>query len=323
MNSSLVQENSTIVCTERGKELALDATDNTGRLQLVIINSDGGNFSRVVDKKGVYKCCDLHEVYLVNNLTCNSKESFSAQFVDQLQDDDFNDKLSDAITLVNYCPDGNQPLIFILASEEEDAESEGQREMEINVPKCCPEGQIVGEEGCQNFELVSQEVEMETILLQAFLSYFSAHNETLNLVAYDLLQPYEKARTIELENSLASNASWTTPIFKTNADGNVSFLVHYYTEDLWNHTITFSDFCLELKIFEQPHDYRPVVLYWTSLSADPSYMIYLHLFSFVALVATIWIYTFVPASSKMSLFFGYAIFSLFDGCLRFCWIDNF
>lgn len=332
----------------------MNVTDNLGRLQLDFLETDGGNVSGWAGKTIVHKCCDLYEVYLVNNHTCIPKEDYSTQFLEgliendsyffrvgsmkcpdqtqienfqmrasgqlqvQLDDgemllihpdeyclDDFvimwDDELPEVITLVNYCPNSNKTLDLIPESEGADSVSEDLKQIEIDVPKCCPKGQIIAEKGCQNFKLANQEAKMEAIILRGLRNHFLAPNKTLNLVANEFSLAYEVAKTVQLEDDLVSNASWITPVFETNIDGNISFLLHYYMENFWDYKISVNPFCLDMRIYKESQDvfYRPVVLYWTSSFQVPGYLVHLHFISAAALLLTIWIYCFVPASSKV------------------------
>ena len=218
--------------------------------------------------------------------------------------DDFvifwDDQLPEVITLVNYCPNSNKSLTLALESDVAATEPKSDKTVVTDIPKCCPKGQIITGKGCQNFKLINQESKMEAIILRAFRSHISAPNETLNLLANTFSLAYENAKAIELDHDLAANKSWITPIFEINANGNVSYFIHYFKENFWDYKAEVNPFCLEMKIFDESLDifYRPVVLYWTSPFQVPAYLIYLHFISVAALLVTIWIYCIVPVSSE-------------------------
>lgn len=70
------------------EEFPLNASDDYGRLQLDFLETDDKHFSRLDGKTIVHKCCDLHEVYLLNNLTCIPNKGYSTKFLDQLVEND-------------------------------------------------------------------------------------------------------------------------------------------------------------------------------------------------------------------------------------------
>ena len=342
---SFLQKRIVLICTNQIKEFHPTATDSYGRLR---------PSSHISDKMIVHKCCDLHEAFLINNLSCIPNEGYSTQFLNQLQENDnyflqitpiacrdqhrveyfqitstgqlqmylddelrliahpddyclddmvllWDDELPEVVTLVNYCPNSNKSLTLAPESDFVTTKSESVNQVIVDIPKCCPKGQIINGKGCQNFKLLNQ----EAMILRAFHSHISAPNETFHLLANYSSLAYENAKEIELNYSLTSNQSWITPIFERNANGNVSFYLHYFKKNFWDYKIQVDSFCLEIKISERSNDYlhhpKPIVLYWTSSSHDPGYLVYLHLSSGLALLLTIWIYSFVPAPSKINL----------------------
>ena len=220
--------------------------------------------------------------------------------------DDFviflDDELPEVITLVNYCPDSNKSIAVNIEPKVAD---KVEKPVSIRVPKCCPKGQIIGEDGCQNFKLVSGNAKLESIILGAFLSHFWLPNETLDLVADEYSFAYENAKIIKLDNESSADRNWITPIFESDEEGNVSMLLHYFVEKMWDYKASVNPFCVEMKIYKESYDvfYRPVVLFWSSTFNVPDYLVYLHFISVFALLVTICIYCFVPASSKISFLF--------------------
>ena len=217
--------------------------------------------------------------------------------------DDFvvfwDDDLPEVVTLVNYCLDkSNKSLTLIPDIVHPEVEKVG--EVAISIPKCCPRGQISDLDGCTSFPLANQQAKLEAMLLRAFRNHGSAANQSLQLVANAGNLPCQDFRTLQLSADEVNDTSWITPVFQTDAEGNVSLLFHYFVDKYWNQRVAVEPFCLEMKIYEQSYDvlYRPVVLYCTASWHVPFYTPCLLYISAVALLLTAAIYSFVPASSK-------------------------
>ena len=180
-------------------------------------------------------------------------------------------------------------------------------EIQLDVPKCCPSGQVWSQGGCKALQVDPRSIaKYETVLVNAFRKQYTDPDVQVEVaLIHDQQLLCDPQKTQQAFMNGIENDTWITPFFNS-ADGNTTFKIQYLwtcPSSSWRMNLSIINFCVEMEQYRTSREvsFYPVVRYCPPANTEVSihYPIMLHI-STAALIATFWIYFIAPAQGNLN-----------------------